>query len=156
MFNIVLYEPEIAPNTGNIIRLCSNVGAKLHLIEPLGFNPDEKKLRRAGLDYTDWQAIIIHPSYAEFLTTENPKRLLTLSTHSSTLYSQTKFQLDDYLLFGPETRGLPKEVIASVDQNHQLTLPMAPNNRSINLSNVVAIVTFEAWRQQGFVGANEN
>ncbi|MCL4170853.1 UNVERIFIED_CONTAM: hypothetical protein GTU68_064782, partial [Idotea baltica] len=140
MFNIVLYEPEIAPNTGNIIRLCSNVGAKLHLIEPLGFSPDEKKLRRAGLDYTDWQAITIHQNYQHFIEAESPARIFTLSTHSKLTYSDAKFQSDDYFLFGPETRGLPKSIITSVVENNQLTLPMAPNNRSLNLSNTVAIV----------------
>lgn len=153
MFNIVLYEPEIAPNTGNIIRLCSNVSAKLHLIEPLGFNPDEKKLRRAGLDYTDWDAITIHSNYAEFLRAEAPTRLFTLSTHSKLVYSDTEFQTNDYFLFGPETRGLPKDVISSVIDQHQLTLPMAPNNRSLNLSNTAAIVAYEAWRQLEFKGA---
>ena len=153
MFNIVLYEPEIAPNTGNIIRLCSNVGANLHLIEPLGFDPDEKKLRRAGLDYTDWQAITIHPSFNDFIKSESPTRLFTLSTHSSLRYSDSSFQADDYFLFGPETRGLPKEVITSVISEQQLTLPMAPDNRSLNLSNTVAIVAYEAWRQLEFLGA---
>lgn len=154
MLNIVLYEPEIAPNTGNIIRLCSNVGAQLHLIEPLGFDPDAKKLRRAGLDYTDWEAISIHSNYANFLQTELPKRLFTLSTHSKQLYNQATYHTGDYFLFGPETRGLPKEVIQSVNKQRQLTLPMAPNNRSLNLSNTVAIVAYEAWRQLGFNGAN--
>ncbi|MCL4170467.1 UNVERIFIED_CONTAM: hypothetical protein GTU68_000869 [Idotea baltica] len=154
MFNIVLYEPEIAPNTGNIIRLCSNVGAQLHLIEPLGFDPDEKKLRRAGLDYTDWEAITIHVNYPAFIESESPTRLFTLSTHSNLVYSDTNFSEGDYFLFGPETRGLPKDVITSVENSHQLTLPMAPNNRSLNLSNTVAIVAYEAWRQLGFSGAN--
>lgn len=154
MLNIVLYEPEIAPNTGNIIRLCSNIGAQLHLIEPLGFDPDAKKLRRAGLDYTDWEAISIHSNYAKFLQIESPKRLFTLSTHSTQVYSEVAYQAGDYFLFGPETRGLPKEVIQSVNDQRQLTLPMAPNNRSLNLSNTVAIVAYEAWRQLGFSGAN--
>ena len=153
MFNIVLYEPEIAPNTGNIIRLCSNVGSKLHLIEPLGFKPDEKKLRRAGLDYTDWDAITIHKNYTAFIQSEAPKRLFTLSTHSNLIYSDVDFQSNDYFLFGPETRGLPKEIIVSVAEQHQLTLPMAPNNRSLNLSNTVAIVAYEGWRQLQFSGS---
>ncbi len=153
MLNIVLYEPEIAPNTGNIIRLCSNVGAQLHLIEPLGFDPDEKKLRRAGLDYTDWEAITIHANYPAFIQAESPTRLFTLSTHSSLVYSDANFTEGDYFVFGPETRGLPKEVITSVADEQQLTLPMAPNNRSLNLSNTVAIVAYEAWRQLKFSGA---
>jgi len=152
MFNIVLYEPEIAPNTGNIIRLCSNIGAKLHLIEPLGFAPDEKKLRRAGLDYTDWQAISIYPDYASFVAAETPSRLFTLSTHNQRIYSRANFERGDYFLFGPETRGLP-EVRESVVAEQQITLPMAPNNRSLNLSNTVAIVAYEAWRQIEFQGS---
>ena len=153
MFNIVLYEPEIAPNTGNIMRLCSNVGAKLHVIEPLGFVPDDKKLRRAGLDYSDWEAVAIHSNYQAFLALQSPTRLFTLSTHSTTNYADPAFQADDYFLFGPETRGLPAPVRESVDLEYQLTLPMSPNNRSLNLSNSVAIVVYEAWRQLGFAGA---
>lgn len=153
MFNIVLYEPEIAPNTGNIIRLCCNVGAKLHLIEPLGFSPDEKKLRRAGLDYADWEAITIHKDYEAFIRTENPNRLFTLSTHSQLTYTEASLQVNDYYLFGPETRGLPEQVREAVPQEHQITLPMAPNNRSLNLSNTVAIVAYEAWRQMNFSGS---
>lgn len=156
MFNIVLYEPEIAPNTGNIIRLCSNVGAQLHLIEPLGFIPDDKKLRRAGLDYQDWNKIQIHKDYPSFIGACAPQRLFTLSTHSKQCYSQTAYQKGDYFLFGPETRGLPVEVRESVKAEHQITLPMAPNNRSLNLSNSCAIVAYEAWRQLGFWGALPN
>jgi tRNA (cytidine/uridine-2'-O-)-methyltransferase len=152
MFNIVLYEPEIAPNTGNIIRLCSNIGAQLHLIEPLGFVPDDKKLRRAGLDYQDWEKIQIHKNYQAFLTSCKPERLFTLSTHSKQCYSEASYQQQDYFLFGPETRGLPVEVRESVKTEHQITLPMAPNNRSLNLSNSVAIVGYEAWRQLDFKG----
>lgn len=153
MFNVVLFEPEIAPNTGNIIRLCSNVGAQLHLIEPLGFNPDEKKLRRAGLDYGDWESVVIHKNYQRFLDAEKPKRLFSLSTKSAQRYSDQEFGRGDYFLFGPETRGLPEDIMASIDQGHQLTIPMAPNNRSLNLSNSVAIVLYEAWRRNDFVGA---
>ncbi|NND81224.1 MAG: tRNA (cytidine(34)-2'-O)-methyltransferase [Gammaproteobacteria bacterium] len=152
MFNIVLYEPEIAPNTGNIIRLCANADAQLHLIEPLGFSPDEKKLRRAGLDYADWERIQMHLDFAAFLKTEKPVRLFTLSTHSETRYSDAAFQADDYFLFGPETRGLPAQVRDQVAESRRLTLPMAPNNRSLNLSNTVAIVLYEAWRQLKFSG----
>ena len=153
MFNIVLFEPEIAPNTGNIIRLCSNVNAKLHLIEPLGFIPDDKKLRRAGLDYSDWDKITLHADYQSFLNNEKPARLFTLSTHSQQNYAQAHYQCNDYFLFGPETRGLPTDVRQSVNLDYQLTLPMAPNNRSLNLSNTVAIVAYEAWRQLNFDGA---
>ena len=151
MFNIVLFEPEIAPNTGNIIRLCANTGCQLHLIKPLGFDPDEKKLRRAGLDYHDWVKVLQHENYAEFLaSTPADARIFTLSTHSQTLYTETQFQPDDYLLFGPETRGLPVDIREGVPENQRITLPMMPNNRSLNLSNSVAIVTYEAWRQLGF------
>lgn len=153
MLNIVLFEPEIAPNTGNIIRLCSNIGAQLHLIEPLGFVPDDKKLRRAGLDYSDWDAINIHKDYSAFIASESPNRLFTLSTHSHQTYSDIGFQSGDYFLFGPETRGLPASVREDVAAEFQLTIPMAPNNRSLNLSNTVAIVGYEAWRQLGFKGA---
>jgi len=154
MFNIVLYEPEIAPNTGNIIRLCANVGASLHLIEPLGFEPDEKKLRRAGLDYADWDNIRTYADFDVFLNGKNTDRLFTLSTHSQRCYTDAHFKADDYLLFGPETRGLPAAVRECVAPLHQLTLPMAPNNRSLNLSNAVAIVTYEAWRQLEFAGSS--
>ena len=153
MFNIVLYEPEIAPNTGNVIRLCANCGAELHLIEPLGFVPDDKKLRRAGLDYGDWQAVSIHANFNDFLAEEQPTRLLTFSTHSQQRYSEFAFAEGDYLMFGPETRGLPVAVRNSVDTAHRLTLPMQANNRSLNLSNSVAIAVYEAWRQLDFVGA---
>ena len=153
MINIVLYEPEIAPNTGNIIRLCANLGAQLHLIEPLGFVPDDKKLRRAGLDYHDWDAIHMHANFAAFIQNQQPARLFTLSTHSSKLYTQADFSAGDYLLFGPETRGLPVDVRESVEAENRLTLPMVPNNRSLNLSNSVAIVAYEAWRQLSFSGA---
>ncbi|MFT5574394.1 MAG: tRNA (cytidine/uridine-2'-O-)-methyltransferase [Cryomorphaceae bacterium] len=153
LLNVVLYEPEIAPNTGNIIRLCSNIGAQLHLIEPLGFVPDDKKLRRAGLDYSDWSKISIHADYAAFLKNEAPARLFTLSTHSSQIHSQVAYEQGDYLLFGPETRGLPSFIREDVDAKNRLTVPMAPNNRSLNLSNTVAIVAYEAWRQLGFIGA---
>lgn len=151
MFNIVLYQPEIAPNTGNIIRLCANTGCQLHLIKPLGFEPDEKKLRRAGLDYHDWVNVKQHENYDEFLSSiSNKSRIFTLSTHSKTLYSKAQFQAGDYFLFGPETRGLPIDIRQSVSQDQQVTLPMMPNNRSLNLSNTVAIVTYEAWRQLDF------
>lgn len=150
MFNIVLFEPEIAPNTGNVIRLCANVGAQLHLIEPLGFVPDDKKLRRAGLDYSDWEKIHIHKDYSGFMQSEKPLRIFTLSTHSKHVYSDATFKAGDYFLFGPETRGLPVEVRESVAPTNQLTLPMAPNNRSLNLSNTVAIMAYEAWRQNDF------
>jgi tRNA (cytidine/uridine-2'-O-)-methyltransferase len=152
MFSVVLYEPEIAPNTGNIIRLCANTGAKLHLIEPLGFSPDEKKLRRAGLDYHDWVKVNIHSSYDDFYA-EHSGRVFTLSTHHEKSYSDAEFAPGDSFVFGPETRGLPQRVRNSVPIEQRLKLPMVPNNRSLNLSNSVAIVAYEAWRQLGFAGA---
>jgi len=151
MFNIILYQPEIAPNTGNIIRLCANTGCQLHLIKPLGFDPDEKKLRRAGLDYHDWVKVKQYENYAEFLNNlAEDSRIFTLSTHSQQLYTEATFAAGDYLLYGPETRGLPVDIRESVPEKQQITLPMMPNNRSLNLSNSVAIVAYEAWRQLGF------
>ncbi len=151
MFNIVLFEPEIAPNTGNIIRLCANTGCQLHLIKPLGFEPDEKKLRRAGLDYHDWVNVKQHENYAAFLSSLNEGyRIFTLSTHSEKRYTDVLFQQNDYFLFGPETRGLPIDVRESVPENQQITIPMMPNNRSLNLSNSASIVAYEAWRQNDF------
>ena len=152
MFSVVLYEPEIAPNTGNIIRLCANTGAELHLIEPLGFSPDAKKLRRAGLDYHDWAKVNTHSSYDDFYA-GHAGRVFTLSTHHSNSYSEAEFTPGDAFVFGPETRGLPQPVRNSVPVDQRLMLPMVPNNRSLNLSNSVAIVVFEAWRQLGFSGA---
>ncbi|MBT5031498.1 MAG: tRNA (uridine(34)/cytosine(34)/5-carboxymethylaminomethyluridine(34)-2'-O)-methyltransferase TrmL [Proteobacteria bacterium] len=156
MFNVVLYEPEIAPNTGNIIRLCANTGTQLHLIEPLGFSPDEKKLRRAGLDYHDWVKVNIHKNYDRFLSgafSDPSGRIFTVSTHHTTSYSEPSFKPGDIFLFGSETRGLPAKVRNSVPQNQRIRIPMMPNNRSLNLSNSVAITVYEAWRQAGFAGA---
>ena len=152
MFNIVLYQPEIPPNTGNVIRLCANTGCRLHLIEPLGFEPDDAKLRRAGLDYGDWAQAKRHNSFEEYLVTEAPSRLFTFSTRHQRLYADAKFQPGDAFLFGPETRGLPAGIRESVPEDCRLTLPMRPGNRSLNLSNTVAVVVYEAWRQLGFTG----
>jgi tRNA (cytidine/uridine-2'-O-)-methyltransferase len=150
MLHVVLYEPEIPPNTGNIIRLCANAGARLHLIEPLGFTPDDKKLRRAGLDYHVWAEIKLYPNVSAFLEQANPTRLLACSTHGTTNYAEVTYQSGDMLLFGPETRGLPKTLLATLPAQTVLRIPMAANNRSLNLSNSVAIVLYEAWRQLGF------
>lgn len=154
MFNIVLYEPEIAPNTGNAIRLCANTGCTLHVIKPLGFEPEDKKLRRAGLDYSDWENVIQHEDYPSLHQSIGDNRLFTLSTHSQKKYTDAQFLAGDYLIFGPETRGLPENIRESVPQDQRLTLPMMPNNRSLNLSNSVSIVAYEAWRQLDFTGAN--
>lgn len=153
MFHIVLYEPEIPANTGNIIRLCANAGARLHLIKPLGFELDDKRLRRAGLDYHEWVSVKQHESLQDFMTHESPKRLFALTTKGRTVVSQTAFQADDALLFGPETRGLPANVLADIGEEHCLYLPMRSESRSLNLSNTVAIVLYEAWRQISFSGA---
>ncbi len=158
MFNIVLFEPEIPPNTGNIIRLCAATGARLHLVEPLGFDFSDKQLRRAGLDYHEYAQTQIHKNWAEAkaalglfgLNGEN--RCFAMTTKASTPCMNLVFQAGDTFLFGPETRGLPAEVLAEFTPAHRLRLPMLPDRRSLNLSNSVAIVVYEAWRQQGFVG----
>ncbi|MHB1951343.1 MAG: tRNA (cytidine(34)-2'-O)-methyltransferase [Acidiferrobacteraceae bacterium] len=151
---VILFEPEIPPNTGNIIRLCANTGARLHLIQPLGFALDDARLRRAGLDYHEFANIKVHASLAEFLELEHPDRVLAFSRRATRLYTEARYGPGDALLFGPETRGLPNEVLASVPAEHRLRLPMQPGNRSLNLSNAVAVAVFEAWRQQAFAGAD--
>ncbi len=150
MFNIVLYEPEIPPNTGNIIRLCANTGAKLHLIRPLGFELDDKRLRRAGLDYSEWASMQVHASWQDFLAEQNPKQIYACTTKGSRNYAEVNYQADDVLVFGPETRGLPAEILASFPSEKKIRIPMVPDSRSLNLSNSVAVILFEAWRQQGF------
>ncbi|MFZ2726009.1 MAG: tRNA (uridine(34)/cytosine(34)/5-carboxymethylaminomethyluridine(34)-2'-O)-methyltransferase TrmL [Methylococcaceae bacterium] len=153
MFHIVLYEPEIPANTGNIIRLCANAGMQLHLIKPLGFDLDDKKLRRAGLDYHEWVAVKVHESLSDFMTTSKPERLFALTTKGQRLFTKAEFQAGDALLFGPETRGLPTQILAELGVDNCLYLPMQANSRSLNLSNTVAVVLYEAWRQQDFAGA---
>jgi tRNA (cytidine/uridine-2'-O-)-methyltransferase len=153
MFHIVLYEPEIPANTGNIIRLCANAGTQLHLVKPLGFELDDKRLRRAGLDYHEWVCVKQHDSLADFMASESPRRLFALTTKGGQIVSDTAFQPGDALLFGPETRGLPAQVLADIGADKCLYLPMLVQSRSLNLSNTVAIVLYEAWRQQKFVGA---
>ncbi len=152
MFEIALYEPEIPPNTGNIMRLCANTASRLHLIHPLGFDLDEKKLRRAGMDYRDLATIQEHENYAAFLTANPQKNVYALTTKGSKTYSEVSFVPNSILLFGPETRGLPDEVLNSLEAENKLRLPMHPDSRSLNLSNTVAIVTYEALRQNGFTG----
>jgi tRNA (cytidine/uridine-2'-O-)-methyltransferase len=152
MFHIVLYQPEIPPNTGNVMRLAANTGMQLHLIEPLGFRLEDKELRRAGLDYREWAEVRLHATLEAFLETVRPPRLLAFSTRATRLYTEVSYQPDDALLFGPETRGLPAEVLDRLPPEHRLRLPLRPNNRSLNLSNAVAVVVYEAWRQQGFAG----
>jgi tRNA (cytidine/uridine-2'-O-)-methyltransferase len=151
MFDVILYEPEIPPNTGNIIRLCANTGARLHLLEPLGFRLDDRRLRRAGLDYHEWARVRSHPSLAACLATLRPPRLYALTTKGARCYHTVAYQPDDALLFGPETRGLPAQVLAEFNPEQRLRIPMRAEARSLNLANAVAIVVYEAWRQCGFL-----
>ena len=147
MLHVILFEPEIPPNTGNIIRLCANSGAQLHLVRPLGFELHEKQLRRAGLDYHDLAKLKIYENFTELQQQLRPQRIIACSTKGTTTYSDIAFQVHDALLFGPETRGLPPEILTRFPVAR---IPMLPNNRSLNLSNAVAIVLYEAWRQLGF------
>jgi len=153
MFKIVLYQPEIAPNTGNIIRLCANTGAELHLIEPLGFAMDDKRLRRAGLDYGEYSRVLRHRDWPAFVENERPARVLALSTKGRRSYAEIDYRPGDAIVFGPETRGLPAEFLEQVGPGHTLRIPMRPESRSINLSNAAAVVIYEAWRQLDFTGA---
>lgn len=153
MFHVILYQPEIPPNTGNVIRLCANTGSQLHLIEPLGFEPDDRQLRRAGLDYGDWSRARRYPDLAACLESQGLRdRVYALSTHHTRLYTEPRYEPGDALLFGPETRGLPVEIRESLPPERRVKLPMRPNNRSLNLANSVAVVVYEAWRQLGFTG----
>ncbi|MDO4905442.1 MAG: tRNA (cytidine(34)-2'-O)-methyltransferase [Lautropia sp.] len=153
MFNVVLVQPEIPPNTGNIIRLCANTGCSLHLIEPLGFPIDHARMRRAGLDYHEFISMKIYPNWQAFLAATQPGRLFGFSTRGRTSPFQCRFEPGDHLVFGCETAGLPAEVLNSLQPEQLLRLPMRPDNRSLNLSNAVAISVFEAWRQHDFAGA---
>lgn len=153
MLHIVLFEPEIPPNTGNIIRLAANTGCQLHLIEPLGFKLDEKSVVRAGMDYAETQDVRLHKSWEDFLAQENPARIFALSTKGTRCHNDAQFQSGDYLLFGPETRGLPAAIRESLPADQVLRIPMAANSRSMNLSNAVAVMVYEAWRQLGYAGA---
>ncbi len=152
MFSLILYEPEIPPNTGNIIRLCANTGVQLHLIEPLGFELDEPRLKRAGLDYREFATVTTHASLSDCLDALRAPRVFALSTRSCTRYDAPQYRAGDAFLFGPETRGLPQDVLESVPPEQRLRLPMKENSRSLNLSNSAAVVVYEAWRQLGFSG----
>lgn len=156
MFHVVLVEPEIPPNTGNVIRLCANTGAQLHLIEPLGFPLDDAKMRRAGLDYHEYANMRVHRDWAAFLTDCNPDpaRMFALTTHGSHPFGETAFHPGDVFVFGCETRGLAPQLRDSFAPAQRIRLPMRPDNRSLNLSNAVAVVVFEAWRQNGFAGGS--
>ena len=155
MFNIVLYEPEIPANTGNIIRLCANTGAQLHLIKPLGFELDDKKLRRAGLDYHEWAKVCLYEELNDCLKQFKLERIFALTTKGRCCYTDACFQPGDVLLLGPETRGLPDALLKQIPALHRLHLPMKPESRSLNLSNTAAVVLYEAWRQAGFTQTQE-
>lgn len=150
--HVILHQPEIPPNTGNVIRLCANTGARLHLIEPLGFALDDARLRRAGLDYHEYARVQVHADLPACLAALGAARVFALSTRGSVRYDTPVFADDDAFLFGAETRGLPADVLAAIPAAQQLRLPMRPHNRSLNLSNAVAVMVYEAWRQRGFAG----
>lgn len=153
MLHVVLFEPEIPPNTGNIIRLCANTGCQLHLVEPLGFRLDDKRLRRAGLDYGEWRDLLTYSSWQVFLDKAQPQRLWALSTKGTRHHSDAAFSAEDFVVFGPETRGLPADIRHSLPQDHILRIPMQANSRSMNLSNAASVVVYEAWRQLGYPNA---
>ncbi|MDH5472121.1 MAG: tRNA (uridine(34)/cytosine(34)/5-carboxymethylaminomethyluridine(34)-2'-O)-methyltransferase TrmL [Gammaproteobacteria bacterium] len=153
MFHIVLFEPEIPPNTGNIIRLCANTGCQLHLIHPLGFKLDDKKLRRAGLDYKEYAEICEHSDISSFISTITPDRVFACSTKGRHHHSDIEFKPGDTFIFGPETRGLPDNYLKSLAETQIIRIPMLADSRSMNLSNSVAVIVFEAWRQNGYAGA---
>lgn len=154
MLHIVLYEPEIAPNTGNIIRLCANTGASLHLIEPLGFEMGDKRLRRAGLDYHEFANVTTHASLDDIIAKVETANIFAFTTKGHTNHSQASFSSGDILLFGPETRGLPSHLLDQFPDSRKIRIPMLANSRSLNLSNTVSIALYEAWRQLGYKGAD--
>ncbi len=151
MFHIILYQPEIPPNTGNIIRLCANTSASLHLIQPLGFKLDDKNLRRAGLDYHEFANIREYPDLSTCLNKLNTSRIFACSTKAKNCYADIQYQSDDAFLFGPETRGLPIDILENLPLDQRIRIPMLPHSRSLNLSNSVAVILYEAWRQQKFL-----
>jgi len=152
MFDLVLVEPEIPPNTGNVIRLAANTGCRLHLVEPLGFSMDDRQLRRAGLDYHELANVRTHTSWASLRNVLTGKRMFAFTTKANRVYTEVSYAPDDVLVFGAETRGLPASVLGEFSPERKLKLPMRTGNRSINLSNAVAVVVFEAWRQLQFRG----
>ncbi len=152
MFDIVLYQPEIPPNTGNIIRLCANTGAGLHLVKPLGFALEDKQLRRAGLDYHEFATVKVHEDWQACCDALGRRRMFALTTKGSTRYSDIQFMPGDIFVFGPETRGLPPEILEQFAPENKIRLPMLPHSRSLNLSNSAAVLIYEAWRQNGFTG----
>jgi tRNA (cytidine/uridine-2'-O-)-methyltransferase len=154
MFDVVLYQPEIPPNTGNVMRLCTNTGCRLHLVHPLGFHLTEARLKRAAMDYREWAEVRHHQSLEQFLDDARPPRLLAYSTRGSNAYSSVGYRPGDALLFGPETRGLPQPLLERIPSSQRLRLPMRPGSRSLNLANAVAVVVYDAWRQLGFAGGS--
>ena len=152
MFDIVLYQPEIPPNTGNLIRLAANTGCRLHLVEPLGFDLSDRQVARAGLDYHDMACVRVHPDWATVRAALAARRWYALTTRASRLHAAVAFRPDDVLVFGPESRGLPADILAEFPADDRLRLPMLPGSRSMNLSNAVSVTVFEAWRQNGFAG----
>jgi tRNA (cytidine/uridine-2'-O-)-methyltransferase len=154
MFDLVLYQPEIPPNTGNIIRLCANTGTRLHLVKPLGFDITDKHLRRAGLDYHEYTALQVHESWEDCLNAMPGRRMFAMTTKGATRYTDIRFQANDVFVMGPETRGLPPEMLSQFAPEQRLRLPMMPQNRSLNLSNSAAVLLYEAWRQNGFGGGS--
>lgn len=153
MLNVVLVEPEIPPNTGNIIRLAANSGCRLHLLKPLGFALDDKRLRRAGLDYDEWASLSVYDNWRQFMAQHNPQRLFAISTKGRQGYTEVAYQADDYLVFGPETRGLSGAILGDPRVTSILRIPMQAHSRSMNLANAVAVIVYEAWRQLGFANA---
>jgi len=156
MIHVVLYEPEIPPNTGNIIRLCANTGTSLHLIHPLGFKLDDTKLQRAGLDYREWVNIKEYESFETFINNVNPERIYAVSTRGNLIYTEVNYCDNTALIFGPETRGLPGSILAKFPDEYILRIPMQTKNRSLNLSNAVAVIVYEVWRQSGFKDITTN
>ncbi|PPD47615.1 MAG: tRNA (uridine(34)/cytosine(34)/5-carboxymethylaminomethyluridine(34)-2'-O)-methyltransferase TrmL [Methylotenera sp.] len=152
MFHIVLFEPEIPPNTGNIIRLCANTGAQLHLVKPLGFSLEDKQLKRAGLDYHEYANLQVHENWLACKAALAGRRMFAITTKGSSNYANTPFEKNDVFVFGPETRGLPESIRNEFSAEHRLRLPMLPDSRSLNLSNSAAVLLYEAWRQVGFDG----
>lgn len=153
MFDVILFEPEIPPNTGNVMRLSTNAGVRLHLIQPLGFSLEDRLLRRAGLDYREWAEVELHDSLDSCLERLGRPRVFALSTRSSRCFTEPAYRPGDAFLFGPETRGLPQATLDALPPEQRLYIPMRPGNRSLNLSNAVAVMVFEGWRQLGFEGA---
>lgn len=153
MLDIVLYQPEIPPNTGNIVRLCANTGFSLHLIEPLGFDLDEKKVRRAGLDYHEFTNVKRYPNLESYIEQRKPNKVFACTTKGTRFFTDVKYQAGDCLLFGPETRGLPEDLIFSMPEEQRLRIPMVEGSRSMNLSNAVSVFVYESWRQLGFANA---